>query len=237
MENIKIHYRFNMDNRQSEEFDILLDGQTLLLIDEPSPDSKGSTLEYPDWTKLNFHKCSNCPLSEETHPHCPAAVSVSRVIERFDNVFSYDELDLEVIRGARHLSQHTTAQRAISSLLGLLFATSGCPHTDFLKPMARFHLPLASEEETIFRAAGMYLLAQFYLQKDGKHGALELIGLTTIYENLHLINKMIAERIRSVAHSDSSVNAVVLLDMFTNLMPFVIEEHMDEIRHLFEAYL
>ncbi|NOR52185.1 MAG: hypothetical protein GQ470_06150 [Gammaproteobacteria bacterium] len=103
--------------------------------------------------------------------------------------------------------------------------------------MARFHLPLASDEETLFRAAGMYLLAQYYLQKDGKGSELELNGLTDIYNNLHLINKMIAERIRSVAQSDSSVNAVILLDMFTNVMPFAIEDHMDEIRHLFEAYL
>jgi len=234
MDDIAIHYRFNLGNQKSEDFDIRLDGRTLRLVDElPEADIKA----YPEWSRLNFHQCSNCPLTVELHPHCPVAVGLAKVIERFDNVFSHDEVELEVIRGARHLSQRTTAQRAISSLLGLLFAISGCPHTDFLKPMARFHLPLASEDETIFRAAGMYLLAQYYRNRAGKKSELELSGLTEIYENLHLINRMIAERIRSVANSDSSVNAVVLLDMFTNLMPFVIEEHMDEIGHLFDAYL
>ena len=234
MDDIEIHYRFNLDNHKREAFDIRLDGRTLSLIND-SPE--GSFKAFPDWCRLNFHQCPNCSLTIETHPHCPVAVSVANVIERFDNVFSYDEIELEVIRGAQHLSQHTTAQRAISSLLGLLFATSGCPHTNFLKPMARFHLPLASEEETVFRAAGMYLLAQYYLQQDGRGSELELNGLADIYDNLHLINKTIAERIRCVAHSDSSVNAVILLDMFTNLMPFSIEDHMDEIRHLFDAYL
>lgn len=234
MDDIEIHYRFILDNQNSEDFDIQLDGRTLRMVDESL---LLAVEDIPDWCSLEFHQCSSCPLTVEIHPQCPAAVSIASVIERFDHVFSHDEIELQVIRGARHLSQHTTAQRAISSLLGLLFATSGCPHTDFLKPMARFHLPLASEEETIFRAAGMYLLAQYYRQQDGQESALDLSGLTEIYQNLHLINKMIAERIRSVANSDSSVNAVVLLDMFTNLMPFVIEEHMDEIRHLFDAYL
>ena len=234
MDDIEIHYRFNLENKKSEDFNIRLDGRTLRLIDE-SP--QGSCKAYPDWSRLNFHQCPNCQLTIEKHPQCPAAASIARVIERFDHVFSHDKLELEVTRGTRHLSQHTTAQRAISSLLGLLFATSGCPHNNFLKPMARFHLPLASEEETIFRAAGMYLLAQYYLQKESKESGLELTGLTEIYDNLHLINKMIAQRIRSVVNSDSSVNAVILLDMFTNLEPFVIEEHMDEIRHLFDAYL
>jgi hypothetical protein len=34
-----------------------------------------------------------------------------------------------------------------------------------VKPMARFHLPLASEEETIYRATTMYLLAQYFLRE------------------------------------------------------------------------
>ena len=36
-------------------------------------------------------------------------------------------------------------------------ALSGCPVLEQLKPMARFHLPFASVEETIYRAASMYL--------------------------------------------------------------------------------
>jgi len=31
-------------------------------------------------------------------------------------------------------------------------ATSPCPHTELLKPMARFHLPLASEKDATVNA-------------------------------------------------------------------------------------
>jgi len=230
MDIIEISYLFKLGEQRREIFELCMDAANLTLINKASSD-------LPEWTNLEFHQCSHCSLTSELHPHCPVAVSLSTVIGRFDNVVSYDEIGLEVTTGERKVSQHTTAQRGLSSLLGLLFASSGCPHTNFLKPMACFHLPLASEKETIFRAAGMYLLAQYFRKKNGQESDLELVGLKQMYNNLHLLNTMIAKRLRSIVSADSSVNAVILLDMFTNLMPFVIEDHLDEIKNLFEAYL
>ncbi|MEK6197579.1 MAG: hypothetical protein N2B58_05335 [Desulfobacterales bacterium] len=48
---------------------------------------------------------------------------------------------------------------------------------------------------------------------------------------------MIAERIRNATQTDSSLNAVIQLDTFLGMMPFVSEEQMAELRHLFVAYL
>ena len=69
-------------------------------------------------------------------------------------------------------------KEGISSLMGLVSAASGCPHTSALRPMARFHLPLARNEETVHRATSMYLLAQFFLKKEGAQTDLELDGIT-----------------------------------------------------------
>lgn len=227
---INISYRFNLGTHGEERFDLQLDAKTIELI----PRQEQGT---PAWTDLPFHQCPHCPLNQTEYPSCPVAANISRVIWRFDEVVSHDDIDLEVTTDARKVSQHTTAQKGISSLLGLLFATSGCPHTNYMKPMARFHLPLATEADTIFRAAGMYLLAQYFLKRDGQEGDLELSGLSDIYRNLHIVNTSIAERIKSIAVTDSSTNAVIILDTFTNIMPFVIEDNLDEIRHLFAAYL
>lgn len=229
MDKINIQYCFKLDEQTTEVIDLFLDARTMEMINTHT--------DFPEWTRLEFHQCAHCPLNSEMYPNCPVAISLASVIDRFDNVFSHDEIDLEVITSERRVLQHTTAQRGISSLLGLLMATSGCPYTNFLKPMARFHLPLASEGETIFRAAGMFLLAQFFLRKEGKDSDLDFAGLTKIYADLHTLNIMIAERLRSTTQTDSSVNAVILLDMFTNMMPYVIEDHLDEIRHLFTSYL
>lgn len=230
MDPIEISYRFVLGSGRDEVFEILLDPDTLEIINQPKEN-------LPSWTALEFHQCSHCPFTSDTHPHCPLAVTLIQVIGRFHNVVSHNEIELTVVTNERQVSQNTTAQKGISSLVGLLFAASGCPHTAYFKPMARYHLPLASEDETYYRATGMYILAQYLRHKDGKQPDLELEGLKRIYKNLHLLNTMVAERIRSATQADSSVNAVVLLDMITNLMPFILDEELDKIRHLFTSYL
>ncbi len=191
----------------------------------------------PDWTRLEFHQCPHCPFTSETSPYCPVAVNLIYVIGKFENVISHNVTNLKVITDERTVTQKTTAQQGISSLVGLLFAASGCPHTGYLKPMARYHLPLASEEETFYRATGMYLLAQYYLRQDGLESELELEGLKKIYRNLQLVNNNIVERIRDASHADSSVNAVVILEMLSKVMPFMLNHSLDKIRQLFDSYL
>jgi len=222
-------YRFDMQHGNHAEIEVALDSETLdrvgVRVDNPPP-----------WTALEAHQCPHCPLHPEQHPRCPVAIGLVDIIRHFDHLVSYDQVDLTVVTEQRTVSQRTTAQYAISSLIGLVMATSGCPHTAFFKPMARFHLPLASEESTIYRAAAMYLLAQFFLRKEGKASDPGLTGLGKIYQNLHLVNLHIAKRLKDATRTDSSVNAVVLLDSFTSTLPYVIEEHLDEIAYLFSAY-
>jgi hypothetical protein len=229
MESIKIRYTFDLKRERVEKFEIELDARTLELVEMP-----GQNL--PEWTRLEVHQCPHCPFNSESRLHCPVAVCLSRVIGRFANVVSHNEIHLEVVTDERTVSQETTAQKGISSLLGLLIAASGCPHAAYFKPMARFHLPLASENETFYRATGMYLLAQYFLRREERESELGLEGLKEIYRNLHLLNTMIAERIRLATDTDSSVNAVILLDMISNLVPLILDEQLDKIRHLFDAY-
>jgi len=229
MDVIKIKYCFDLDRSWSEVFDLELDAKTLDLINRPSND-------LPEWTRLEVHQCSHCPFTSDTTPHCPVAVCLSQVIGRFANVISHDKIRLEVITDERTVTQNTTAQKGISSLAGVLIVASGCPHTGYFKPMARFHLPLASEQETFYRATGMYLLAQYYLRREGRNSELGLEGLKQLYKNLHLLNTMIAERIRMATTTDSSVNAVILLDMISNIVPLILDEQLNKLRHLFESY-
>jgi hypothetical protein len=117
--------------------------------------------------------------------------------------------------------------------MGLVIATCGCPHTAFFKAMGRFHLPLSSNEETLFRATSMYLLAQYFLTMEGRPARLELEGLTKIYRNMQIVNVAIANRLRSTSISDSSINAIVILDNFAKSLPHAIEKSLKDLRHLF----
>ena len=159
------------------------------------------------------------------------------IVDRFDHILSYDKIMLEVMMDERIVIRSTTAQKGLSSLVGIVIAASSCPHTKFFKPMLRFHLPLASEAETIYRAASMYLLAQYFVLNEGKKADFELHGLEEIYNNMHMINVAIAERLRVASKTDALINAIILLDMFTKSIPSVIEESLDELRYLFTPYL
>lgn len=230
MDIIKITYRFQLEADKQEQFELKLDARSLELIDEDDA-------PVAAWAALENHQCPNCPYQKELHPNCMVAKHFAVALSRFSDICSYDEIELEVITDERRVIQKTTAQRAISSFLGLIFATSGCAHTAYMKPMARFHLPLASQEETAFRAAGMYLLAQYFREKSGLGGELSMDGLKKIYQDLHVVNVAITSRLRSALTAEASINALVILDTRANLMPFAIEEHFDDFRHLFDVYL
>lgn len=230
MDAFQIKYIFRLTPEWTETIDLLLDPQTMELLDKPKGD-------LPFWAQLDFQQCPHCSLDPRMHPFCPVAACLVNIVERFETISSYDEMVVEVVTPERHVINHTTAQRAISSLLGVVFPASGCPHTAFFKPMVRFHLPLATEQDTIFRAGGMFLLAQYFIQKQGAGKALDLAGLERIYSHMNLLNINMAERLRYAGRTESSVNAIVLLDVFAQTMPTVIDSQLAEIRYLFEPYL
>ncbi len=231
MDTAEIKYRFFLDNEPPLEFRLAinLEQSTVLVLNAVEPAA--------DWTRLDFHQCSHCPLSLETHSHCPVALNIAEAVEQFKKIISYEEIDIEVITSERTIRQRTTAQQALSSLLGFMMATSDCPHTLFFRSMAQHHLPLADSEETACRAIGTYLLVQYFQQMEGKPANFNLDGLTEIYKNMHIINSAFAKRMRAACEADSSVNAIVLLDMFAQVLPHIIEDSLEEIRHLYEPYM
>jgi hypothetical protein len=224
-----IRYQFRLPDGSYEDFRLQLNTSTLEL--------EGNVPEsLPQWTELAFHQCPNCPLDNSTHPHCPLAANIVSVVQRFEGLISHDKIRVDVTTDERRITQYTTAQIGISSIMGLVIATCGCPHTAFFKPMAWFHLPMASEEETIFRATSMYLLAQYYLKKEGRVADFEFEGLSRIYRNIQIINVAVSKRLREATMTDSSLNAIVILDNFAQTLPLVIEESLEEIRHLFSTF-
>lgn len=230
MDDLKVRYCFTLADGTEEVFDLQLDKEnTALLGASPS--------DLPPWTQLTFHQCPNCPLSADTQEHCPAAVRLVDVVSRLGGLLSYEKIQIRVTTKERTIIQDTTAQRALSALFGLIMATSGCPHTAFFKPMARFHLPLASEEETTYRAVSMYMLGQYFVCREGGTPDYRLEGLAEIYENVQIVNCAIAGRLGAASEKDSTVNAVILLDLYAQTVPIVIEESLAEIRHLFAPFL
>ncbi|MFN3714025.1 MAG: DUF6901 family protein [Alcanivoracaceae bacterium] len=231
MNSVNIIYRIKLNETTTEVFDFPLAEQTFDLICKDPVDP-------PKWARLDYRQCSHCPLSLETHQYCPLALQLHSIVDRFHDTRSIDEVEVEVITEERHFTQRTALQRIIASMLDLVYPICGCPKTAFMKPLARFHLPLCSEEETVFRVTGMYLLAQYFLSRTpSRRGKIEFDGLTDIYTDLHILNTAVASRLQSATQSDSAKNAITLLDMYSTLVPLLLEDELVEMRGFFQAYL
>ncbi len=226
----KIEYLFSWSGGHAD-FDFEFDKDSIALLNEPPE-------ELPVWTQLDYCKCPNCPLDSNDVDYCPTAVSFIPVLERFRNVDSSDEVEVQATVADRRIFMTAPARRAISSVVGLLFATSGCPHTIYFRPMVRYHIPLASENETIMRAMSMYSLAQYFKHKTGAPPDMDLVGLRKIYDELQTVNMTMAERLRSVEGTpSSSVNSLILLDMYAKMVPKEIDNSLKDLAYLFQSFL
>ncbi len=229
MEIVSIYYQFKFQDDSNEVFELHIDQRNFELINV-------APANLPSWTALTFHQCPHCPLDPQNSPHCPLAANMVNIVKRFDKFLPYENVHLDVTTEERTISQDTTVQAAVGSLMGLVMATSGCPHTACFKPMARFHLPLASSAETIYRSASMYLMAQYFLHKEGKEVDIELRGLADIYEAIHIVNTTTAERFLAAREKDSSIDAVVQLDIYAMTFLGIPEEPLEEVRPLFHSF-
>jgi hypothetical protein len=192
---------------------------------------------WPEWTRLDFNGCDDCPLRAGAAPRCPLAASLVEVVEAAGALVSHTTVEVEVTFGGRKTTLTAPAMDALRSLMGMLIPASGCPRTAFFRPMARFHVPLSGPEETLYRATSMFRLAQHLRQSRGLAPEEGLAGLAAIYGALNVVNRHLAERLRAACEKDSALNAVALLDVFAQLLPMQLDEPLDELAVLFAAYL
>lgn len=230
MSKVALTYRFTFPDSQERVFELELDRDTAELSPPHVPNP-------PAWAALGFNQCSGCPFSAADKPHCPAALHMAGLIDGFTDLVSYDKVRVSVESEERQVVATLTAQQALASLLGLIMASSGCPNTAVFRPMARFHLPFSSESETAYRVASMYLLAQHYAAREGRSADFVLNDLERVYRGVHSVNRGMAQRLRAASRQDAIVNAVVLLDVFSSLVPAAIHDILDEIKPAFAALL
>ena len=223
---LRIRYRFDLPDGSQKILDLAFGAADFRLANAAQADP-------PFWTELKFCQCANCPLNAAAHPHCPAALHMAPAVESLKALVSFDTVGVTVIQADRTIHAELSAQQALSSVLGLIMATSGCPWTDRLRPMARFHLPFASEVETVYRSVCMFLLARELV------GAGETSGFATLeklYENLHVVNRDMSRRLGAATRTDPARNAMALLDTYTALLPAALESSLEDLKPLFDAW-
>jgi len=225
----RVTYLFSFGDCEEKRFDIAMDPITLNII----PVNRERPLPY--WAKLDYHQCDGCPLNTQTHEYCPVASSMADVVEEFRDFVSYQICDIRCDTPERSYLKTSSVQDGLFSIIGMLMAISGCPKMDFFKPMARFHLPFSSTEETMVRTTSMYLLSQYFAHKNGVSPDLELNQLNAKYREVEAVNSGILERIKGYTEKDADKNAIVILNSWAQLLGMEIDDQLVSIAYLFDT--
>lgn len=219
-----IEYQLELGNGTALSYQVKIDRESLISeVTIPDP--------LPDWVRLDYGKCGNCELKGSDH--CPIAVRLAEPIRRFGKLDSPAPCTITVITPERSYVKRSDVQDALRSLFGLLMATSGCPSMQPFKYMARYHLPFATIDETISRITCTYLMRQFFRHNNQLEMPVDLKEIETLYHTMQSLNEGMTKRLRSVAKGDGLVNAIVILNTYSSLIPIIIDEELSKLKSLF----
>jgi len=228
---VKFHYTISFQDGRNQEFLIELDPDSLALLSPPQEN-------HPDWTRLACSRCPNCPLNPQEHTHCPIALNLAPAIDKFARNISYEEVNVTIQTQARDYRQKISLQNALRSLFGIYMVTSGCPVMDPLRPLVLTHLPFATMEETSYRVLSMYMLAQFFIKKNGGKPDWEFKNLGKIYQEVETVNQAFHKRLGQAHLEDASLNAIGNLNCYAQFTQMLLEPgNLKRIEKLFAAYL
>lgn len=230
---IRIAYRFETglqggDAGRVVHHEVHLDPASLEITDPPPDDP-------PSWTALGVEKCEHCPL--EGTSHCPAAVRLAEIAGEF-RAYSSTTLVRTTVETEERTYERTGAlQHALQSLFGLVLPGSGCPHLSFLRPMARFHLPFSTVDESVVRAVSMHLLERFVRGRRGdapsEHAPLD--ELVARYDAVAKVNKGLIGRLKALGTKDGGRNAIVILDALGKMTRLECRDELPLLWPLFSA--
>lgn len=222
---LRFGYKFQFEDGKEKEFTVLLDSRTLRVLTPPFPSP-------PEWTKLGYQQCENCPLGA-SHERCPVALNLAHLVEEFKYSTSYDKTWVVVEAPERTYAQETSVQNGLASIMGIFMVTSGCPILDKLRPMVRFHLPFATALESVYRTVSMYLIGQLFRMKHGEQPDWTLEKLNELYREIGRVNKGLWNRLSKASAFDANVNAVIVLNTFGDALRFSLKKDLDDLAPLF----
>ncbi|MCQ4264139.1 hypothetical protein CXK91_21135 [Stutzerimonas stutzeri] len=217
-----IEYRITLDDEHDFSYRIELDREY----------DREVAAQAPKWTRLDHQRCSNCPLSKDDFSHCPAAVDLHRVIEDFQGLPAVQKALVWVRTPEREYTKMVGLDEGLRALLGVIMATSACPVLARLKPMAKQHLPFASNHEFVLRAVSLYLARQYFNLREGRHADWELRGLVRLFQQLQLVNQAFWQRIHDTCHADSNLKAFLTFFSMSSSLTYSLETQLQKIRPL-----
>lgn len=218
-----ITYEFNFEGGNQRSFPVDTDRTKM------SSDSKESVAPEK-WTALEHCQCSNCPLKKDKVKYCPAALDLQDVIVAFKKEPAFQKVDVKVVAPNRSYTKRTGLEEGLRSMMGLIMATSGCPLLSELKPLALNHIPFSSNDEFVLRSVSIYLMQQYFNQREHLPADWELKGLVERNKRLQIVNQALWQRIHAVCEGDSSLKALLSFFSLASSITFSLEAQLLKIK-------
>ena len=185
---------------------------------------------HPAWTRLGCKQCDNCPLDPNEVEYCPAALDFADIAQHFANTTSIERADVWVHTSERSYFKNCDMQNILRSLFGLLMASGACPILSRLRPLAEFHLPFATLEETVHRMVGTYLIRQYLKQRfNHEDPDWALTGLAELYRELKQVNLALMQRIRQASRQDANVNAIQTFVSISSIVEMGVDDILEKL--------
>lgn len=164
------------------------------------------------------------------------ALRLESLMDVFKDEISHHRVEVTVKTTERTYLKDVALQEALGALFGLVMATSGCPVMNYLKPMARYHLPFASMEESIVRSVSMHLLRQYYASLKGQAADFSLKSLDEKYSEIQNVNLGLNKRISTIMKKgDASNNTVAAFHAISKLLSLSIQRNLQNYAYLFDS--
>lgn len=218
-------YNFSFPNGISKDFLIEIDSTTL--------DLKTDIKSFPAWTQLPKNQCSCCTLNQQEHLYCPIAANLADLVFAFKDTASYESCSVTCWTAERTVHKDTIVQDGLSSIMGIIMATSGCPTMNILKPMARFHLPFSTVDEAMYRSVSTYLIRQYFTYLEKGDSDFRLENVKEYYSKIEIVNSGILKRIHQATKMDADKNAIVILNCLAQILYLEIDDDLHSFKHLF----
>lgn len=226
---MRYDYSFKFDDGTETHINLVFDKHMKLILDDLHPS--------PKWTRLCHKQCENCPLMCEPDDKCPAALTLHHILENLQGRDSNEEVLCEIITPQRTYKARVPMSVGLGSCLGLALATSSCPVLDLLRPMAHLHLPFATASETYLRNMSLALMGLWLREQRLGYRDKNLKDFHAYQEKLRVVNTALCERLRTADNNELGREAVLLLDIFAEIIQSSPLKSHNALNDVFESWL
>jgi hypothetical protein len=164
-------------------------------------------------------------------------VGLAPVVAAFHDTWSCETVEVAVATSTRLVTKRTGLQDALSGVVGLTLATSGCPRLAPLRPLALTALPFGELHEMFAHMATLYAFGQIRRHQRGLTADWTFAGLAALTADIATVYQDLLYRLEEVSHKDAVRNALLQQHCYMQyISPAALPGRLAQLDPLFSAH-